>query len=53
MEAWFLDMTGRVVKHLPITTTSTPVNTSELKPGAYFIRLTGETSPVVLRWIKE
>lgn len=53
MEAWFLDMTGRVVKHLPITTTSTPMNTSELKPGAYFIRLTGETSPVVLRWIKE
>lgn len=52
-DAWVMDMTGRVVQRLSITSSSKRIDASRLGQGAYFIRIMNGKEPVVLRWIKE
>ncbi|MGB3524971.1 MAG: T9SS type A sorting domain-containing protein [Flavobacteriales bacterium] len=52
-DAWVMDMTGRVVQRLPITSSSTRIDASRWGRGAYIIRIMDSNDPVVLRWIKE
>lgn len=52
-DAWVMDMTGRVMQRLSLTSNSTRIDTSHLGQGAYFIRIMNSKEPVALRWIKE
>ncbi len=48
-----VDMSGRVVCSMQVTSTEMSVNTSSLKPGMYILQLVGTGQPAAARFVKQ
>ncbi|MEM9527473.1 MAG: T9SS type A sorting domain-containing protein, partial [Bacteroidota bacterium] len=48
-----LDANGKLVRHLPITTGNTRIDTNELPRGIYYLRVSNATQTLVKKLVKQ